>query len=364
MGFSCGIVGLPNVGKSTLFNALTQTIAAEVANYPFCTIDPNVGCVGVPDGRLDVLAKIANSAKIVHTQVEFVDIAGLVKGASKGEGLGNQFLGHIRSTDTILHLLRCFEKDDITHVEAKIDPIRDFETIETELMLADMESLEKRVERSAKKLQSLTKEAKEQFQLMEEALSMLEKGTSIRAGGILGKSKFYSLDLLSDKPVLIVCNVGEEDAVDGNDFSRVVAEYAASRGIPSVIFSASIEAEISTLTSQDEKLDFLMSIGLSESGLSRVIRAAYKLLDLETFFTAGPIEARAWSIQRGTKAPDAAGEIHSDFKRGFICAETIHYDEYVAYNGEHGAKTAGKVRSEGKEYVVCDGDVMLFKFNV
>ncbi|MDR3285281.1 MAG: redox-regulated ATPase YchF [Holosporales bacterium] len=362
MGFNCGIVGLPNVGKSTLFNALTQTSAAEAANYPFCTIEPNIGCIGVPNDRLEVLAKIAKSQKIIPTQVEFVDIAGLVKGASKGEGLGNQFLGHIRSTDAIIHLLRCFEDKDIAHINGEIDPIRDFSTVETELMLSDMESLEKRIERLSKKNNNLSKEAKEQFELMKEALLLLQKGEPLRSKE--NKSKFSSLDLLSDKPVLVVCNVSEKDAINGNEFTDTVIKYMFNQGIEIVIISAAFEAELAALTSQQEKADFLESIGLKESGLSKVIRAGYKLLNLETFFTAGPQETKAWSIIKGTKAPDAAAVIHTDFKRGFICAETIHYEDYIAFNGEQGAKAAGKLRIEGKDYVVCDSDVMLFRFNV
>lgn len=362
MGFNCGIVGLPNVGKSTLFNALTQTSAAEAANYPFCTIDPNVGCVGVPDERLEILAKIATSKKIIPTQVEFVDIAGLVKGASKGEGLGNQFLGHIRSTDAIIHLLRCFENEDITHVDGAIDPVRDLTTIETELMLSDMESLEKRIEKSSKKVSTLSKELKEQYELMEEALSLLQKGEVIRPKS--GTSKFKSLGLLSDKPVLLVCNVSENDAIDGNKYTKIVEEYASSQGLNVIIISAAIESEIASFTSKADQLEFLESIGLKESGLSKVIKAGYKLLDLETFFTIGPMEARAWSVAKNSKAPDAAGEIHTDFKRGFICAETIKYEDYVQYNGEQGAKLAGKLRLEGKDYIVCDGDIMHFRFNV
>jgi GTP-binding protein YchF len=362
MGFNCGIVGLPNVGKSTLFNALTQTSAAEAANYPFCTIDPNVGCVGVPDERLQILARIAKSQKIIPTQVEFVDIAGLVRGASKGEGLGNQFLGHIHATDAIVHVLRCFEDTDISHVDGNIDPVRDFTTVETELMLSDMESLEKRIERATKKGQNNTKEMKEQLELMEEALAILQKGDNTNARW--GTGRFNQLNILSDKPVLIVCNVAEHDAILGNNFTEEVKKYAASRNTEVVIISASIEAEIASLSSTEERENFLESLGLAESGLSKVIKAGYKLLNLETFFTVGPMETRAWSIAKNTKAPDAAGEIHTDFKRGFICAETIHYDDYVTCGGELGAKTAGKMRIEGKEYVVCDGDVMHFRFNV
>jgi GTP-binding protein YchF len=363
VGFNCGIVGLPNVGKSTLFNVLTQTAAAEAANYPFCTIDPNVGCVGVPDDRLETLAKIANSKKIIPAQVEIVDIAGLVRGASKGEGLGNQFLGHIRATDAIIHLVRCFENDDITHVDGKIDPVRDFQTVELELILADIDSLEKRVARTAKKIQTLPREAREQHKLAEEALSLLQAGKVLQ----LRQPKFaenVDLNLLSSKPVLVVCNVPEEDAIAGNQYSDMMQKYADTQALSTIITSAAIEADIAALGSQEERAEFLASIGLQESGLAKVVRAGYKTLNLETFFTAGPTETRAWSIVKGTKALDAAGKIHSDFKRGFICAETIHYEDFVACGGEQGAKSAGKLRLEGKEYVVCDGDVILFRFNV
>ncbi|MDR0633064.1 MAG: redox-regulated ATPase YchF [Holosporales bacterium] len=362
MGFNCGIVGLPNVGKSTLFNALTQTAAAEAANYPFCTIEPNVGCVAVPDDRLHTLANIAKSQKIIPTQVEFVDIAGLVKGASKGEGLGNQFLGHIHATDAIVHVLRCFENDDISHVDGDIDPLRDFTTVETELMLSDMESLEKRILKNSKKGAALTKEMKEDLELMEEALAILQTGEHFSASGKAGR--FRRLNILSDKPILIVCNVSEDDAVLGNKFTQDVERYAAQRNTEVVVIAASIEAEIASLGSSEERKNFLESIGLAESGLSKVIKAGYKLLNLETFFTVGPAETRAWSIAKDTRAQDAAGEIHTDFKKGFICAETIHYEDYVKCGGEVGAKTAGKMRLEGKEYIVCDGDVMHFRFNV
>ncbi|MDR0630977.1 MAG: redox-regulated ATPase YchF [Holosporales bacterium] len=360
MGFKCGIVGLPNVGKSTLFNALTQTAAAEAANYPFCTIDPNIGCVGVPDERLDKLASIAKSKKIVPTQVEFVDIAGLVRGASKGEGLGNQFLGHIKSTDAIIHILRCFENEDITHVDGSVDPIRDLSTVETELMLADIESLEKRLTKFNKKPHTLSRESKESYDLMQEALSLLASGTPIhpKQGQ---KSRFKELELLSDKPVLLVCNVPEQ--VGNNEFSKKVQEYANTNGYEFMTVSCAVEAELASLE-PEERMDFLHSLGMEETGLAKVIRSGYRLLDLCTFFTAGVEETRAWSVQVNSLAPDAAAEIHTDFKRGFICAETISYGDYVACNGEAGAKAAGKMRLEGKDYVVQDGDVMHFRFNV
>jgi GTP-binding protein YchF len=359
MGFNCGIVGLPNVGKSTLFNALTKTSSAEAANYPFCTIDPNIGCVGVPDERLCKLAKIAKSKKIIPTQVEFVDIAGLVKGASKGEGLGNQFLGHIKSTDAIIHILRCFDDGDITHVEGNVDPLRDMSIVETELMLADIESLEKRLVKFNKKSNTQLPDAKHICDLMQEALSLLQDGRSIspKKGNV---SKFKKLELLSDKPVLYVCNVSESGE---NDYSDKIKKYALDNGFEAVVISASLEAEVASLT-HDEQIEFLNSIGMSQTGLSKVIHAGYDLLNLSTFFTAGPEETRAWSIVRNSLAPDAASEIHTDFKRGFICAATISYDDYIKYDGELGAKAAGKLRLEGKEYVVQDGDVIHFRFNV
>lgn len=362
MGLHCGIVGLPNVGKSTLFNALTQTEAAEAANYPFCTIDPNVGCVGVPDERLYQLAALAQSRKIVPAQVEFVDIAGLVKGASHGEGLGNQFLGHIRSTDALVHVLRCFENDDITHVDGKVDPLRDLATIETELMIADFETLEKRLDKIGRKPHAMTKEVQETYALMQEAIDLLGKGTSLRPRQGQA-SRFRELELLSDKPMLLVCNVAEEDAAKGNPLSEKVQAYAKEHDLATVVISAAIEAEIASLPPNEQK-EFLEELGLSEPGLARVIREGYRLLNLSTFFTAGPEEARAWSIPAQTLAPDAAAEIHTDFKRGFICAATIAYDDYIACKGEAGAKAAGKLRLEGKEYTVQDGDVMHFRFNV
>ncbi|MDC8753244.1 redox-regulated ATPase YchF [Erythrobacter sp. sf7] len=366
MGFRCGIVGLPNVGKSTLFNALTETQAAQAANYPFCTIEPNVGQVAVPDQRLQKIAAIAGSAKIIETQLGFVDIAGLVKGASKGEGLGNQFLGNIREVDAIVHVLRCFEDDDIQHVANKVDPIADAEVVETELMLADLESLEKRVPAAAKRGAAGDKEAKAMASVLGQALELLRDGKPARLTEPKDDEEerlFRQAQLLTAKPVLYVCNVAEEDAATGNDLSAKVFEKAAAEGAEAVVVSAAIEAELVAMPVEDRG-EFLEALGLEESGLSRVIRAGYKLLGLKTFFTAGPKEARAWTFPDGAKAPQAAGEIHSDFERGFIRAETIAYDDYVTLGGESGAKEAGKLRQEGKEYVVQDGDVLLFKFNV
>ena len=366
MGFRCGIVGLPNVGKSTLFNALTQTAAAQAANYPFCTIEPNVGNVGVPDPRLDKLAAIASSAKIIETQLAFVDIAGLVRGASKGEGLGNQFLGNIREVDAIVHVLRCFEDGDVTHVEGKVDPIADAETVETELMLSDLESLEKRVPALAKKGQAGDKDAKATAAILAKALDLLRDGKPARLARPTDPEEqriFDQAQLLTAKPVLYVCNVDEGDAAAGNALSARVFEKAAAEGAQAVVVSAAIEAEIATMPPEDRG-EFLAELGLTETGLARVIRAGYALLDLLTFFTVGPKETRAWTIPVGAKAPQAAGAIHSDFERGFIRAETTAYADYVALGGEAGARDAGKLRSEGKDYVVHDGDVMLFRFNV
>lgn len=366
MGFRCGIVGLPNVGKSTLFNALTETQAAQAANYPFCTIEPNVGQVAVPDERLQKIAAIAKSAKIIETQLGFVDIAGLVKGASKGEGLGNQFLGNIREVDAIVHVLRCFEDDDIQHVANKVDPIADAEVVETELMLADLESLEKRVPAAAKRATGGDKEAKAMASVLGQALELLREGKPARLTVPNDDEEarlFKQAQLLTAKPVLYVCNVAEEDAATGNALSEKVFAKAAAEGAEAVVVSAAIEAELVAMPEEDRG-EFLEALGLTESGLARVIRAGYKLLGLKTFFTAGPKEARAWTFPAGAKAPQAAGEIHSDFERGFIRAETIAYEDYVALGGEAGAKEAGKLRQEGKEYVVQDGDVLLFKFNV
>ncbi|MBW6522996.1 redox-regulated ATPase YchF [Sphingomonas sp. RHCKR47] len=366
MGFRCGIVGLPNVGKSTLFNALTETAAAQAANYPFCTIEPNVGNVGVPDPRLDQLAAIAKSAKIIETQLGFVDIAGLVRGASKGEGLGNQFLGNIREVDAIVHVLRCFENDDIQHVDNRVDPIADAETVETELMLSDLDSLEKRVPNLAKKGQQGDKDAKLAAVVLGRALDLLREGQPARLTQVNDAEEARVLEqaqLLTAKPVLYVCNVNEEDAANGNAYSQRVFDKAAAEGAQAVVVSAAIEAEIATMPTED-RAEFLSELGLEESGLARVIRAGYKLLNLLTFFTVGPKEARAWTVEAGAKAPQAAGAIHSDFERGFIRAETTAFDDYVALGGEAGARDAGKLRQEGKEYVVHDGDVMLFRFNV
>ena len=366
MGFRCGIVGLPNVGKSTLFNALTETAAAQAANYPFCTIEPNVGRVAVPDPRLQQIAKVAKSANIIETQLEFVDIAGLVRGASTGEGLGNQFLGNIREVDAIVHVLRCFEGGDVTHVEGRVDPIADAETVETELMLADLESLEKRVPNLAKKAQQGDKEAKVQASVLGQALELLRDSKPARLTEPKDAEEKLALDraqLLTAKPILYVCNVDEGDAATGNANSARVFEKAAAEGASAVVISAAIEAEIATMPAED-RAEFLKDLGLEETGLSQIIRAGYELLHLITFFTAGPKEARAWTVEKGSKAPQAAGVIHTDFERGFIRAETIAYDDYIQFGGEAGARDAGKLRSEGKEYVTKDGDVMLFRFNV
>ena len=366
MGFRCGIVGLPNVGKSTLFNALTETQAAQAANYPFCTIEPNVGQVAVPDERLDKLAAIAGSARVIPTQLAFVDIAGLVKGASQGEGLGNQFLGNIREVDAIVHVLRCFENDDIQHVANRVDPIADAEVVETELLLADLDSLEKRVPNLVKRGQTGDKESKIAASVLGQALELLREGKPAR----LVKPKddeearvFSQAQLLTAKPVLYVCNVNEEDAANGNAYSARVFDKARADGANAVVVSAAIEAELVTMDMQ-ERLAFLEEMGLHETGLARVIRAGYDLLHLITFFTVGPKEARAWTVEKGSKAPRAAGEIHTDFERGFIRAETIAYEDYIACNGEAGARDAGKLRQEGKDYIVKDGDVLHFKFNV
>ena len=363
MGFKCGIVGLPNVGKSTLFNALTQTAAAQAANYPFCTIEPNVGDVAVPDPRLDKLAAIAGSAQIIPTRITFVDIAGIVRGASKGEGLGNQFLANIREVDAIAHVVRCFEDGDITHVEGRVDPIADIETIETELMLADLESLEKRVTALEKKARGGDKEAKEQLDMVQRCLRLLTEGRPARVVERKAEEErtFQQLNLLTAKPVLYVCNVEEASAHDGNGFSAKVFQRAREENAVAVVVSAKIESEIAVLSS-DEQAEYLEAVGLDEPGLNRVIRAGYDLLHLVTYFTVGPKEARAWTITRGTKAPAAAGVIHTDFEKGFIRSETIAYDDYVANKGEAGAREAGKFRLEGKEYVVQDGDCLHFRF--
>ncbi|MBV8440554.1 MAG: redox-regulated ATPase YchF [Hyphomicrobiales bacterium] len=363
MGFKCGIVGLPNVGKSTLFNALTQTAAAQAANYPFCTIEPNVGDVAVPDPRLTALAEIADSKEIIPTRLTFVDIAGLVHGASKGEGLGNQFLANIRECDAIAHVVRCFEDEDVIHIEGGIDPLSDIATIETELMLADLESIERRIVAMEKRAKGGEKDAKDLLALAQRSLAELREGRPARAAGVTREEHdlFQSLGLLSSKPVLYVCNVDEASADKGNALSDSVKEQAAKEGAVAVIVSAEIESEIAVLPQAEQK-DYLKAVGLIELGLNRVIRAGYELLHLVTFFTVGPKEARAWTVEKGARAPQAAGMIHTDFEKGFIRAETIAYDDYVANRGEAGAREAGKFRLEGKDYVVADGDVLHFRF--
>ncbi|MHC8510197.1 MAG: redox-regulated ATPase YchF [Rhodospirillales bacterium] len=366
MGFQCGIAGLPNVGKSTLFNALTATQAAEAANFPFCTIEPNIGRAAVPDARLDAIAAIAAPEKVIPAQLEFVDIAGLVRGAAKGEGLGNQFLANIREVDALCHVLRCFEDENVTHVEGGVDPVRDAETVETELMLADLQSLEGRITPLTKKARGGDRDAKQDLALAERAIAHLSGGVPARAMEISAEEtkSFRMLQLLSAKPVLYVCNVEEDCAAEGNAASARVFETAAEQGAGAVVVSAKIESEVAALESAEEKAEFLAALGLSETGLARVIRAGYTLLDLITFFTAGPKEARAWTIPAGSGAPEAAGVIHTDFQRGFIAAETISYEDYTRLGGEQAAKDAGKMRQEGRNYTVHDGDVMLFRFNV
>jgi GTP-binding protein YchF len=365
MGFKCGIVGLPNVGKSTLFNALTRTAAAQAANYPFCTIEPNTGEVAVPDPRLEKIASIAKSKEIIPTRISFVDIAGLVRGASKGEGLGNQFLANIREVDAIVHVLRCFEDDDITHVEGRIDPVADAETVETELMLADLDSLERRITQVRKRGTGKEKEAMTVLPVMERALALLQDGKPARVmlKGIAAEDlkMLQGLNLLTAHPVLYVCNVAEAEAATGNEHTKAVETMAAAQGASMVVISAAIEAEVAQLADAEQK-EFLDAMGLEEPGLDRLIRAGYELLHLITYFTAGPKETRAWTVEKGTKAPGAAGVIHTDFERGFIRAQTIAYNDYVTLGGEVPAKEAGKARDEGKEYVVQDGDVLLFKF--
>ncbi len=366
MGFKCGIVGLPNVGKSTLFNALTRTAAAQAANYPFCTIEPNTGEVAVPDPRLKALATAGKSKEIIPTRISFVDIAGLVRGASKGEGLGNQFLANIREVDAIVHVLRCFEDDDITHVEGRIDPVADAETVETELMLSDLESLERRIVQFRKRATTKDKEALTVLPVMEDALKLLQDGKPVRMmlDGIAAEDLkiLEGLNLLTSKPVLYVCNVAEGDAAEGNEHTTAVDAMAESQGAKTVVISAAIEAEVSQLP-DEEAAEYLEAMGLEEPGLDRLIRAGYSLLNLITYFTVGPKETRAWTVHKGAKAPQAAGVIHTDFERGFIRAQTIAYNDYVTLGGEVPAKEAGKARDEGKEYVVQDGDVLLFRFN-
>ena len=365
MGFKCGIVGLPNVGKSTLFNALTQTAAAQAANYPFCTIEPNVGEVAVPEPRLEQLARIAGSKEIIPARMNFVDIAGLVEGASKGEGLGNQFLANIRETDAIIYVLRCFEDDDITHVAGRVDPIADLDIVETELMIADMESLEKRRVTLEKKAKTGEKEAKATLALVDLALAELNEGRPARMADVPKDEQkaWQMLQLLTAKPVLLVANVDEDSAATGNKYSEAVLERAEKEGAEAVVISAQIEAEMAVLA-PDERAEFLEMQGLEEPGLNRLIHSGYKLLGLQTYFTVGPKEARAWTIRQGWTAPQAAGVIHGDFEKGFIRAETITYDDFVSLGGESAAKEAGKMRQEGKEYVVKDGDVLHFRFNV
>jgi hypothetical protein len=366
MGFQCGIVGLPNVGKSTLFNALTSTASAEAANYPFCTIEPNVGRVGVPDKRLDALAEIVKPQRVLPTQIECVDIAGLVKGASKGEGLGNQFLSHIREVDAIIHVLRCFDNDDITHVMGDVDPLRDAEIVETELILSDLESLEKRIQNLERKMKSNDKDAKEHLDILQRLKPILEEGLPARNLEVSEDEApiLKSMQFITTKPIMYVCNVDESDLPNGNAYSDAVKEAVKAQSSEAVIICSKIEEEIANLESDEEKKEFIESLGLEESGLNQIIRAGYALLNLTTFFTAGEKEVRAWTIRKNARAPQAAGAIHTDFERGFIRSETIAFDDFIQCKGEQGAKDAGKLRQEGKEYLVQDGDVMHFRFNV
>jgi len=366
MSFKCGIVGLPNVGKSTLFNALTQTAAAQAANYPFCTIEPNVGKVAVPDERLEQLAKVANSAKIIPNQIEFVDIAGLVKGASKGEGLGNKFLSHIREVDVIVYVLRCFENGDIIHVEGSVDPLRDAEIIETELVLADMESLEKRIPNLEKGAKKGEKESKIMLELVQKILPLVVEGKpAIAYTPTEDEKKYYAmLQLMTTKPAMYVCNMNEEEVANGNEHSRKVEEMAVAKGAPVARICARIEEEIATLSSDEEKKEFMETLGYAETGLTKIIKLGYKRLGLATFFTIGPKEAHAWTVVEGSGAPQAAGVIHTDFEKGFISAETIKTEDYLALNGEAGCKEKGKMAVNGKDYIVRDGDIFHFRFNV
>jgi hypothetical protein len=367
MTFKCGIVGLPNIGKSTLFNALTQTAAAEAANYPFCTIEPNIGKVSVPDERLIKLAKIANSALIIPTQIEFVDIAGLVKGASKGEGLGNKFLSHIREVDAIINVVRCFEDENITHVENSINPLRDAELIQLELILADLEGLEKKISNLEKKSKNADKETKLQIEIGNKVLKILSQEKPAKLTELKDEDEikaFKQLQLITAKPQLFVCNLSETEVLKGNKHSDIIEEMGKQNDIPVLKISAQIEAEIATLTTPEEKQEFLQAVGLTETGLAQIIRTGYDLLNLVTFFTVGPKECRGWQLLKGSNAPQAAGVIHTDFEKGFIRAETIAYQDYIKFSGEEGCKNAGKLRLEGKEYLVCDGDVFHFRFNV